>query len=302
MSFDHEAGVRILPDASGRFWPVRRPQPPRLASDGEGRDVAPLLATRDGRFWECGGPTSLDESAPLRERLVLEFDKPAGAKTALLVADAWTTFPGSRSAEALLENLGGEAEAFKAEIDAHGPAYGKILNWFAREEMYLLKVWVETSRGWRQKSVLYGGGPCVAKEKAYLLDISDVEGETLRIRLDPPAGFWRFDAMGVDYSGGGPVSGREIQASSARDGGGRDVRDLLARTDDAFVDLPRVGDAVELIFPAPPLPPGRERSLLLKASGYYDINLTARGEARREEVEKILSEPGYAVRLARKTL
>jgi hypothetical protein len=75
----------------------------------------------------------------------------------------------------------------------------------------------------------------------------------------------------------------------------------LARTDDAYVDLPRAGDAAELIFPAPPLPPGQERSLILKASGYYDINLTARGEARREEVEKILSEPGYAVRLARKT-
>jgi len=302
LAVDHPADVRVLPDPSGRLYTVRDPLPPLRAVDGNGRDVAAALAERDGRFWESEAAGRGPGEDGLRDEIVVEFSKPAGARTAKLVAEAWTTTWGSRIAKRFLECLGTDLPAFFRNVNARGPAYARLMAWFAREELYLLKVQVETPEGWAPRAVLYGGGPFVAKEKAYLINVSDILGTRLRVRLRPPAGFWRLDSLAVDYSEDAPISVREIKALAARDGKGADVRSLLVRTDGVFHDMPERGDYVDLTFPAPAVAPGLERSLILKASGWYDPLPRSEGEPRRDLVRRILDEPGFTVRLARNVL
>jgi len=293
---DHEPGVRVLPDAAGRLRSIRSPRPPAAAFDGRGRDWKPELEARDGVFWE----PSPDEADPenLRHEILLEFPKPAGARTAKLIAEAWTTFRGSRSAKSFLASLGTETAPFFLEVDAHGPAYAKLLGWFAREEMYLLKADVETDAGWKTRAVLFGGGPFLAKEKAYGLDISDVPGDTLRIRVRPPAGFWRFDHFAVDYAEDAPFEVRELAVARAVDEKGRDAAAELETGDGVFWVMPAAGTQVELAFPAPPEQPGMERHIILKAAGWYDLHLKGEGTPDMETFRRMLSEPGYALRLA----
>jgi hypothetical protein len=166
------------------------------------------------------------------------------------------------------------------------------------EELYMLKVEVETAAGWKPRTVILGGGPIVARDKAYLLDISDAAGNTLKLRLRPPAGFWRFNSFAVDYGGAAPLRVTELSAAQARDAAGRDVRRSLAANDgDCFV-MPRPGDYAELLFAAPPSLPGAGRSVILKASGYYDPHLSAGGEPRADLLAAIHAEPGATLRFA----
>ncbi len=296
---DHAPGLRAVPDVSGRMFAVRTPVPPNRAADGRGRDARPGLAARDGRFWESSVVDSERTGADLRDELVVEFPKPERARTAVLVADAWTTLAGAVAAQGFLESLGRGQEAFFREVDARGPAFFKMLNWYANEDLYTLNVQVETAQGWKPRFRIYGGGPFVAKEKAYLFDVGDVRGKTLRLRMKPPAGFWRLDSLAVEFDAPPPLESREIGAAAAVDDTGRDVRMPLARNDDVFHEMPARGDFVDLTFPAPPVPEGFVRSLCLKATGYYRAHLSADGEPRRDNLDRILTEPGYALRLVR---
>jgi len=299
LAIDHPAEVRVLPDPFGRLYTIRAPLPPLRAVDGNNRDVRTALEKRDGLFWESSAAGHKPGADCLREEIVIEFPKPAGARTAKLVAEAWTTLWGSQVAKSFLEYLGSDLPAFFRNVNARGPAYARLMKWYAREELYLLKVQVETPAGWVPRTVIYGGGPYVAKEKAYLINVSDVPGDRLKLRLKPPTGFWRLDSLAVDYSEDAPIFVCEIQAAAAIDGKGADVRSLLVRTDGVFQDMPGRGDSVDLVFPAPPAVPGLERSFILKASGWYDIRLRSAGEPRRDIVDRILDEPGVTLRLAR---
>lgn len=294
---DHPAGTQVVPDASGRLHTISSPRAPLKATDAAGRDITPFLAAEDGYLW-TGHPEAIDpdNAASFRDSLTLEFPKPAGARTVKLLANAWTTHQGSASAKSILALHGRDLGAYYREVDAHGPAYSRLLSWYADEELYLLKVWVETPGGWKPRGLIYGGGPFVAKDKAYVLDVSDVPGSVLRVRLNPPLDFWLLDRLAVDYSPDLNLQTQEISPASAIDRSGADVKAFLASTDGVTYDMPERGDRAELTFDAPARVPGLERSVLLKVSGYYDIHLEAKGEPQRALLDRIYGEPGFALR------
>ena len=122
--------------------------------------------------------------------------------------------------------------------------------------------------------------------------------KSYRIELTPPAGFWMINDLAVDYSDDIPLEPQEIEAVAAVDSNGVDIRPLLASTDDCYFAMPNTGDNAEVVFPVPPSSIGTERTLFLKASGYYDIHMGALGEPQHDTLIKIRREPGYAARYA----
>ena len=301
IAVDHPRDVKIVPDTSGRIHTFARPSPPLKATDGKGRDILPLVGKNDKIFWvsrvEEKDPEKKDD---LRDELILEFPKPAGATQAKLLGNAWTTMWGSMVAKKFLEARGSGLSQWVADVNGRGPAYNKVMSWYMNEELYLLKVWVETKDGWKVKGMINGGGPCISKDKAYILDISDVAGKVLKIKLRPPVNFWMLNHLAVDYSQDVPVRAVELSAVTAIDQNGQDVRARLAAMDDDCLVAPNRGDRAEITFLAPAQADGLERTILLKASGYYDIHLDAGGEPQTEIIEKMDNEPGFAVQFALK--
>ena len=298
VAVDHAPGVRVAPDLEGVFHAFAAPLAPTGAVDQDGRDILPFVGAKDGAFWlsPLDGRDPDDGSGEFRDELVLEFPKPAGAKRAMLLANAWTTSWGSVSSGKFLRFFGESLPDSYAEVDRHGPLRDRFLGWMAAEELYSLKVWVETPGGWKDRAMILGGAPVVAKDKAYALDIADVPGETLRIKLRPPVNFWMIDALAVDYGESPPLRATELAAARAVDQSGRDMRSALARTDGAYLVSPSRGEWTELAFAAPPLAEGLERTLFVKASGFYRAHLDARGVPQTELIERLLGEPGFAAR------
>ncbi|MGA2363334.1 MAG: hypothetical protein ABSG73_12855 [Candidatus Aminicenantales bacterium] len=296
---DHPEGVKVVPDALGGFHTFSKLVTPDKAVDQTGRDIRPLVAANDRSFWlsQVDGKDPA-KSQDLRDELTLEFPKPAGARQAKLLANAWTTHWGSAVARKFLELPGRSLPGLYAEMNRRGPFYGIYTNWARNEELFLLRIWVETRDGWKVKGVLNGGGPFISKDKAYVLDISDVEGLTLKIRLRPPVNFWMFNELAVDYSDDITVRSSEIAAAAAVDRTGRDVRAKIVADDDDYLTAPARGDWAEAVFPAPARVAGLDRSVFVKATGYYDIHLDATGEPQLAALFKLLSEPGSATRFA----
>ncbi len=130
------------------------------------------------------------------------------------------------------------------------------------------------------------------------LDLRDVEGDTLRVRIDALPGLWAIGRIGVDYDARPVAPAHALSPRSARAADGADVRSLLADSDDRRLTLAATTGRVDLVFDAPAPIPGAERSLLIELEGYYRPLVPASGEPHTALFETLVHEPGALARYA----
>lgn len=296
---DHAPETRIVSDALGKMHTVSSLLPPYRAADGKGRNLLPAVGTKDWKFWLTrSAEITQDTAGPTKEELIFEFPKPEGAKTARLLFNGCTTLWGSHMIEKLLDLYGSTVQEWYRDVNSHGPSFLKTMLMDVREELYQLHIRVETQHGWASKGLIQGGGPLISEDRLYSFDISDVPGDTLRIKLTPAATYWMINWLAVDYSEDQPLIVNEVAPLDAHDALGQDVRDLLALEDGRYLAMPRTGDKARVVFLSPPRKEGSQRSVFIKAGGYYDIHLEAKAAPQTEMIQRIFSEPGFITRYA----
>ncbi len=293
---DHPPGTRVAADEWGNLHTLQDLQPPESARDHTGRDLLLWLETTDRLIWE---PEAVpDADGNLRHDIVITFPKPEHATKAKLVANAATGLWGSHMIREMLELRGHDVDTWYTAIDESSVAHDSLIDWNLREELYLLKVYVEESTGWELAGVLPGGGPFIAEDRVVPLDVSRVVGDRLRLRIRPPAGFWALNSFAVDYSTNQAVVVDTLAPMEAQDQHGRDVLGELVRTDDRYYIMPETGDRAYVTFPAPAPLPEMERTVLLHSRGYYRLHLPAGGEPDQVTLRRLVDLPGAAARFA----
>jgi hypothetical protein len=298
LVIDHPEGTSVIPDESGCIHTISEPVLPFLAYDKSKRNLLPYISENDWIFWKIKeDEISTFGNEYLKEELIFEFLKPAGATETKVLFNGCNTLWASQMVRKFLELHGSDVHEY---YEKHkNPSYQFMINaWNNREELFRLHLRVETLNGWKSKNTIVGGGPFVAENKVYSLDLSDVPGDTVRIKLTPPANFWMINYIALDFTENIYVYTTEIEASEAYDHNNKDVLKLLAHTDDNYLVMPNIGDWTKLTFFAPPRTPGMDRSVVLKASGYYDIHLNAQGPCQKEIVNRIAFEPGFSIQYA----
>ncbi len=293
---DHPGSVRVVPGPLGGIHTVSKPIVPVRAYDQNGNDLTSFVCENDWVSWNSrNDEKNPEQKKDLRDELIFEFPKPGNATKAKLIFNGCNTLWGSHALKLYLELYGKQVSQWYDEIKNFGPAYFKMVNTHVRDELYSLQIRVAVEKGWKSKGIIFGGGPLVSEDKVYILDLEDVPGDTLKIKLTPPSAFWKINYLAVDYTRDLPVKTTEIQAVKAVDHKGKEVGKILAETDNNYLAMPDIGDSVELVFPAPGRIAHMERTVILKASGYYDIHLNAQGEPQIEILNRIHNEPGFVV-------
>lgn len=296
---DHPKDMVVVPDTSGNIHTIAQPVVPNRAFDSKGNDLMPYFIKNDRVFW-----TSLiegrdpDKKEDLRDELIFEFPKPRDAKKAKLLVNASTTYWGSHVIKRYLDLYGNSVHDWYESIRTQGPEYYRFVNMHLKDELYTLHIRVQTEKGWTSKGFMRGGGPLISENKVYSLDLSDVPGDVLRIKLTPPVNFWMINHLAVDFSDDFPAMVKEIKPVKALDHDGLDIRRAIASDDNTYHVMPGVGDQAELIFEAPSQSKGMQRSLILKIKGYYDIHLEAKGAPQLAMIERLQKEPGFVVQHA----
>jgi hypothetical protein len=302
---DHPIGTEVVPDASasGALYLVGTLAAPLAARDDRGRDALSAVSTVDGWGWESS-PSGRDTAvaADVRDGLELEFSRPAGARQATLVLDGNNTPWSAVLMQQFVAAHGRETDAWYASMNANPLAAWTLGQRLAREGF--LQVSVRTDAGWAPQGLVWEAGPEVAKRQAMRLDLSDVEGETVTVRLESIPMFWNLDRVAIDFTAvdeawSAPVD-RELTAASARmESDGRDVASLLAAVDGTKLVL-ETGEAAELAFVVPPVPEGSARSYLLSSTGWYRIHTAPSDAAPNEAVVRFEREgaPGDLSRIA----
>ena len=290
---DHQPGARIAADADGNLYAVQGRQPPVSARDAFGRDLLPWLEATDQLIWE---PMAVPEDGSLQQDLVLAFPRDREARRARLVVNAATGLWGSHMIREFVQLRGedGAADWFR-RLDADAFALAELHAWNVREQLYVLRIYVEEPTGWELRGTLRGEGPFIAHDRVVELDVSRVTGDEIRVRIEPPRGFWALNSFGIDYAFSPALVPTRVPLQEAWSADGTDVLDLLRAVDDAYYEMPEIGDQADLSFRAPGPVPGKERSVILHSRGYYDLHLDPAAAADEDLVQQVEQEPGAGV-------
>jgi hypothetical protein len=292
---DHPLEQRVAADALGRIHDITGAMPPLAVTDESGHDLRAWLAATDRLIWEP--PPEETSEGDVRTDIVMTFPRPAGSEQANLVANVQTGTWGAWMIRELLDLRGNQLPWFYAAVDGVPTAQESLRTWNEREELFLLKVEVEEEDGWHVRGFLPGGAR--APENIVVpLDIHRAQGDTLRLRIRPPVGFWALNSFGMDFSLEPALDVRVVSPTSATDRKGNDVLQQLLATDDVYHVMPETGDWAHIVFPAPDLAPGATRSIFLHSRGYYRLHLPADRDPDAVRLEQIANEPDAATRLA----
>ena len=300
LAVDHEPGTTVVMDYEGRPHAFRRLVPLAAAGDATGADLLPWLQERDLVAWypDLKSLASSDSLADTRSHITLEFPRPAGVSRAWLLADVATGQWGSHRIRSMLGMRGSRVDEFYAAINSDPRAREALHAWNEREELFVLHPELEREGRWERVGTLLGGGPFLSEWRAIPIDLSGVQGDTLRLRLHPPIGFWSLNSFHLAWEES-EARVRELEPVRARGDGGVDVLGTLLEQDDRYLDFPRTGDRAEVIFPAPEPAPGLDRTVFARTAGWYEIHLYSRGAPPDSAgLERLTREPGYAVRSA----
>jgi hypothetical protein len=122
-------------------------------------------------------------------------------------------------------------------------------------------------------------GPMADRELAMIIDPEYTENGRLTLKLTSGVLFWDFDMIRLAVVDESKFSSSVIEASTAIDETGRDVKSLLSAIDDNYLVQPEPGNITELTFDATEVPEGMTRTLFLHSSGHYEVLRNPKGKA-----------------------
>jgi len=171
----------------------------------------------------------------------------------------------------------------------------ELLQWNDREELYHLFVEVQAGREWVRQDFIPGGGPFISENRAIPLDLSGVSGSAVRIRINPPIGFWSLNSFHVAWE---EDSARVTTLNAMSASGPRGMRTIAAlrSDDDDYLEFPDKKTDAELAYQSPPTTAGMTRTVFAETRGWYEVHLHGLGDPDAEGLRRMASEPGFLVR------
>lgn len=274
---DHPDGA-VLPDVSGVIRSCAALVPPEQASDQSGADIRELLAAKDGLFWRStGGDPSPGDREPARDEIALAFPRPKGARQARLIVGAANTTWRCEFAREALARTAQPGQAPPAADSSGKPKKGgkpkkaEGPQRYRNSEFSTLRVRLMTINGWQTGQVLFAVGPRPAEDMVYPIDLSDVIGDKVYLRLTPPAGYWLIDHLALDFGKNNPVETAEI-APEALDGPEAPEALAALASEDATTYVLYPGEAAPILsFSLPPLREGMKRTVFLRTVSCYEM-------------------------------
>ena len=261
LVIDHQENIKPLLDRFGTVHIIADPKPPVEATSNS-IDQREKIIVSDSNVYR------FDEQAiddPAVSNLILSFKKPPQIQSAKLVIRAKNSYWLDYVYGKFNEHFGTYYNTF-AEAQKKVPA--KKSNQWAMEQYIPLAVFVESKDGWSFVDYFNVMGPLASRDLVIPINLANVDGDKIRIKLECGFMFWEIDYAAMDFTENMPVEVASVVATSAIDENGKEVRSLLSATDEHYLIQPDIGNVVTLKYTAPEIK--NARSVFLHSRGYYE--------------------------------
>ena len=260
---EHPLNIKVLLDQNGNTHSLSNIEAPKKAFTGR------FSADLSGVLQQDMKAILFDseEETPTGARsLTMEFTKPAGAKQAKLFLTAKNSFWLDYSFGRFNEKFGSYYNSFQKQ-QLKTPAE-ESRQW-AIDQNIPLSVYVRTNGEWKLVERITTVGPLAFRDLVVPIDLEDLPQEKLVIRLETGFMFWEIDRAGIDFSENIKLKEVVIKPSFAVDEKGKEVTDLLKKTDRKYLIQPEVGNEVTVSFNYKAEDPTVGTTAFLKNRGYY---------------------------------
>jgi hypothetical protein len=291
---DHQPQYTVIPDSKGRFHLIDKPIKPEQVFINGRLDTSGILINDDQHFWSSDLSRKVKAaSSDLKDEIILVFPKPKDATGCRLIINGCNTEWGSRIISKIIELAGADRDQFT------NPSLIEQIKWISveqREELFHLKVQVLNGNDFSARGIISGGGPSVVESQVVPMDIKGISGDYLKVKLNPPAGFWKLNWIAIDYGDSQAKDIKEVKAIYAKDTNGKDISESIQGKDKKYYTMSRIDDEAVLMFNAPPLKQDLKRSLFAKMTGYYELHIKGTKSVKTDILDRMVNEPGFIVK------
>ena len=298
LNVKHDEDKQVYPDLEGKFYQVKEPLKPIAAFDENGRDLRKVVSENDGLYWQTKMPVDSNIlQKRYRQELTFVFPKPEKARNVKLIVNIGTTLWGSKMIREMLQLYGNSIDSWYSKVNNKEIEYYQMMNFTENEETYKLKIFAKSENKWIPKGFINGGGPLISETRVYNLDISDIKGDSLVLKCNPPYGFWTVDYTAVEYNYYTDPIIQYIPLAEASANKNIDVKDKISNRDSIYYIMPKVGDAFSMIYIQDGDQNQNGSTYYLESTGYYELHLAKDHPIQLEKLSRFIV-PGEIVRWA----
>jgi len=261
---EHPHYSTAIIDKSGGVQIITSPISPSSAQSNNNIDYLPQVLSRDNNSYLFNENYSENNNL---SSLNLSFKKELKSKTAKLILKAKNSFWLDYIYGKFNEQFGSYYNKFvekQKEV-----ATEDNIQW-SLEQGIPLSVHVETENGWEFVDYFDVIGPLFSREIVMPIDLSNIKGGDVNIKLECGFMFWEIDYVSMDFSNEIPIKINHITASSAIDEKGMDVLPQISDTDDEYLIQPEVGNEVILKYVGINTDESNLQTVFLHSRGYYE--------------------------------
>jgi hypothetical protein len=269
---DHPERSNVLVDKYGRIHSLQKLTAPHEARTSDAVSVLDELIACDSLSYIGDRPVGLKDDMDAVE---LVFKKKTDSNIAKLVIHAKNTFWLDYLFGQFHELFGDRYEQWKDKQKQASPE--KMRAW-SLDQGVPLAVYLYKDGKWEFQDYYNVMGPMAYREDILCLDISEIETDEIRVKLEFGFLFWDIDYLALDFSENLAVQEKIVPLSGATDQNGNSVMDLLAQDDKAYYIQKKIGDNATLSFKAPAREQGKARTVFLHSKGHYEVLRNPSGE------------------------
>jgi hypothetical protein len=269
---DHPAGTEVLMDKYGTVHTLKEPVAASEVLTLTGMPVGEMTGIADGIAYPFNSVATTDATL---DGVILQFPLPENPSEGKLIIRAKNSLWLEHVFTEFHAMFGGMYNAFNRK-EAKRPAAEMRDLMFSQGVP--LAVYIEKNGEWVFTDFYEVAGPMAFRDDVLSLDLSELEGEQVRIKLETGFMFWELDYAALDFSPDIPLQATTISALDAIDENGTDVSAAIRSDDGSYYVQPEIGNEALVTFPVPEYT-AESRTVFLESKGYYTILRDQKGSA-----------------------
>lgn len=268
----HQKDARVLADSRGNLYSISDPVLPSMAWNCSRADLLPLIIEKgDGLTFDFNDTLAVNQE----NFLSVKFKKASPSIAAKLVLSAKNTF--------WIDNLYQEVAK---EFGDYYPSYARqqlkkpassLIRW-AQEQQLPLTISMKTNSGWQVVGSVPTIGPLATRDIVVPLDLGNVFGDEIELRMSTGFMFWDIDYAAIEFSDDKSFSVQVLSPAIAVDEKGKNVLPEIREKDGRFLEQPAIGNVAIIKYKCDLPGSDVSRSYILHARGYYTHMWDFKGE------------------------
>jgi hypothetical protein len=261
LQVNHSPETNVLADRHGNIFSYKNLQAPLSAVTDGRNDMKNVLLKTDEIYYSFDNSKNKDGFSDV----TLSFYKPANTDNAKLRIHARNTYWAGLLHKEFVQLFGDGFEQWRQKQEKADP---KELEKWQTDQALPLMVYIKKGDGWKFVDYFPMIGNTATRDMIMQVNVEDIPGDTIELKLETAYRFWDLDFAGIDYSADENLTTTVIEPVQVFKSDSTDQKEILHSNDKEYTHLTNE-ESVVFKYAAPASMENNVASYFLVSGGYY---------------------------------